>query len=218
MASGILQACGIRAVDAAAKPSHATNPLNEPLLLDIKKHSRFTDSLSSLGHGWSDEDTALQSDEFVPRMAGKDIASTIAVCLFVTGGLAASAYTMMEVPSVVVFLMGGVCIVNSPTVARKQLSIAKSEGIRTSVNKIRKKIEVLQDELDFLTQSTSELEAEANMLIRSEQDLRRIATEQGKVLPQIVDLVNENELILSKMKRNLRQTLVTAMAKVSINS
>jgi len=55
----------------------------------------------------------------------------------------------------------------------------------------------------------------SNRLIGLEQDLRRIATDQGKNVNELVDLVNENELVLDQMKLNLRQTFVAAMARVS---
>jgi len=55
----------------------------------------------------------------------------------------------------------------------------------------------------------------SNRLIGLEQDLRRIATDQGKNVNELVDLVNENELVLDQMKGNLRQTFVAAMARVS---
>jgi len=52
-------------------------------------------------------------------------------------------------------------------------------------------------------------------LIGLEQDLRKIATKQGKNVNELVDLVAENESILNKMKGNLKQTFVASMAKVS---
>ena len=54
----------------------------------------------------------------------------------------------------------------------------------------------------------------SNRLVGLEQDLQDIATKQGKNVNDLIDLVNENELILSQMKGNLRQTFVAAMAKV----
>ena len=54
----------------------------------------------------------------------------------------------------------------------------------------------------------------SNRLVGLEQDLQDIATKQGKNVNDLIDLVNENELILSQMKGNLRQMFVAAMAKV----
>mmetsp|Transcript_16203 Transcript_16203/g.29293 ORF Transcript_16203/g.29293 Transcript_16203/m.29293 type:complete len:155 (-) Transcript_16203:331-795(-) len=154
MAPGILNAHGKYAAGAAAA-THAASALSEPLLSN--KQSGLTDN------SWDDEDTSLQSENHVPGMSRKDIASTIAASLLATGGLAAAASAMIAVPSAAVFLMGGICAFNSPTVAHKQLSISKSEGVRASVNHIRKEIEVLKDQVDFLTQSADDLEEEADV-------------------------------------------------------
>lgn len=55
-------------------------------------------------------------------------------------------------------------------------------------------------------------------LVGLEQDLHDIAVRQGTNVNQIVDLVNENESLLSAMKSNLRQVFVTSMAKVVMRS
>mmetsp|Transcript_28557 Transcript_28557/g.52111 ORF Transcript_28557/g.52111 Transcript_28557/m.52111 type:complete len:144 (+) Transcript_28557:144-575(+) len=136
---GILRKGKYSAGAAAATAKHAaTSALSEPLLTN--KQSRRTDSLSSSDDSSSDDSSSdeeglTSSERFKPNnMSSKDVASTIAVCLFVTGGLAASVSAMIAVPSVMVILMGGICMVNSPTVASKQFSIAKSKGeIKTSV-------------------------------------------------------------------------------------
>ena len=49
-------------------------------------------------------------------------------------------------------------------------------------------------------------------------ELEEIAAEQGTNVNRIVELVNENERILAAMKTNLRQTVVTALAKIIMRS
>lgn len=109
-------------------------------------------------------------------------------------------------------------MVNSPTVASRQLSIAKSKGVRSSVNRIRKEVEILKHEVDFLLNSVDDLQAEADVLIGLEGDLNEIATTQGKNVDEIIELVNENEVVLDQMKGNLRQTFVAAVATVVIRT
>ena len=129
MASGILRKSKYTANVAAAQTRAAT-ALSEPLIPN--KGSGFTDSVSSVEHdsGEDEEEGTVYSKELLPKseLLGKDIVSTLAVSLLVTGGLAASAAAMISVPSAIIFMMGGICIVNSPTVAHKHLGIAKSEG------------------------------------------------------------------------------------------
>jgi len=190
--------------------------LGEPLILN--KQSRFTDSVSSLEGDYGEDDggTSFYSEELIVNIKANGIASVIAVSLLATGGLVASAYAVMVVQSVVVLLVGGICIINLPTVAYRQFCIAKGESVRASVNNIHREVDFLKDELDFLLHRVDDLQAEADMLIGLERKLRDIATTQGKSLKDLVDLVNENELLLSVMKRNLRQIFVVTMARVSI--
>ena len=127
MASGILRKSKYTANPAAAQTRPAT-AMSEPLIPN--KGSGFTDSVSSVEHdsGEDEEEGTVYSAELPPNVLGKDIVSTLAVSLLVTGGLAASAAAMISVPSAIIFMMGGICIINSPTVAHKHLGIAKSEG------------------------------------------------------------------------------------------
>ena len=86
------------------------------------------------------------------------------------------------------------------------------------MNSIRKDIDLLNNEIDFLTDSVDDLQAEADVLVGLENELRNIATTQGVNVTKIVELVNENEDILEQMKANMRQTFVTAMAKIIMRS
>ena len=49
-------------------------------------------------------------------------------------------------------------------------------------------------------------------------ELEEIAAEQGTNVNKIVELVNENEMILSAMKANLRQTVVASLTKIVMRS
>ena len=124
MASRILRT-GKYAANVAAAQTRAATALSEPLIPN--KRSGFTDTNTDSGED-EEEGISLDSGELPPKLLGKDIVSTLAVSLLVTGGLAASAAAMISVPSAIIFMMGGICIINSPTVAHKHLGIAKSEG------------------------------------------------------------------------------------------
>ena len=106
-------------------------------------------------------------------------------------------------------------------------------GVRTIINNIREEIGLLESEIDFLTDSVDDLQAEADVLVGLEGSLQDIAKAQGKNIEELVGLVNENEetlryvvsflyfaiclsrifilmiLFLSQMKSNLTQTFVT---------
>jgi hypothetical protein len=86
------------------------------------------------------------------------------------------------------------------------------------VNNIRKEVDTLRDEIDFLTGSMDDLQMEADMLVEIESELRSILVDQEYNVEQIVNLVKENEEILGKMRSNLRQTFVSSMAQILMRS
>mmetsp|Transcript_2574 Transcript_2574/g.5465 ORF Transcript_2574/g.5465 Transcript_2574/m.5465 type:complete len:395 (+) Transcript_2574:155-1339(+) len=202
--------------------SYAAAPvLDEPLLPN--KQSRHTNSLSSDDDSEIEEAASVHSARSAGRilpksMSRKDIISTVGVGLLATAGLAASLSAMVAFPSAAVILMGGICMVNSPILGQKHLRIAKSEGVRTSVNMIREEITFLKNEVNFLEQAVDDLQADAESLKSVEQSLQNIAAEQGTSVNHLVQLVNENESILNAMKANMKETFVASMAGIVLRS
>jgi len=203
------------------KPSkYAAAPLSEPLIRnDIDSTSSDDDEDSEIEEAaplaGSDPEPALPDTP----MSTKDVALTLTVALLVTGGLAASASALIAYPaSAAVILMGGVCIVNSPAVATKHLRIAKSEGVRSSVKKIRVEIGSLKTEIDLVARAVDDLQEEASTLQGVEKALQEITSQQGADASQFVTLVKENQSILDQMRANLKQTFVTAVANIVIQS
>lgn len=204
----------LKASKYAAAPA-----LTVPLIPD--KLSRRTDSLSS--DDFSDVDAEAPSANsgggiLNKSMTRKDIISTIGVGVLATAGMAASLSAIVAFPGAAVILMGGICAINSPTVAAKHLSISKSGGLRTAVSSIRGDIKFLKREVDFVEQAVNDLEIETNQLKSVEEKLQAIAWKQGTNVEELVELVNENESILKIMKANLKETFVAAMAAVVIRS
>mmetsp|Transcript_11389 Transcript_11389/g.24702 ORF Transcript_11389/g.24702 Transcript_11389/m.24702 type:complete len:401 (-) Transcript_11389:206-1408(-) len=204
------------------RPSkYATAVLNEPLLPN--KLSKRTDSLSSDDDSASAhlaEQSSTSSDDLaIPKsMFGSDIVSTVGVGVLSVAGLAASLSAMIAFPGAAVILMGGICMANSPVVAKKHINIAKGAGLRTSVNMIREEVEFLTNEVKFLQSTIDDLQAEADVLVGVESKLQLIAKKQGTNAEHLVSLVNENELLLSKMKNNLKETFVAGVLKIVIRS
>mmetsp|Transcript_19934 Transcript_19934/g.43336 ORF Transcript_19934/g.43336 Transcript_19934/m.43336 type:complete len:418 (-) Transcript_19934:174-1427(-) len=214
MASGIL------------KPSKysKTPVLTEPLL--PKKKSQTTDSInsddddSSSSSSGRESTISVKSDNriLVEEMSQSDKLSTVGAALMAVAGMAASVAAMVAVPGGAVIVMGLICLVNSPVVGSKQLTIVKSTGIRGSVNAIRDEIKFLKTEVDFVEKSVNDLEAEVNALRGVEESLAEIAQQQNTNVEQLVNIVNENQSILNEMKTNLKQTFVAAVASIVIQS
>lgn len=216
MASGVLKA-GKYATSAAGVPRSL---LVEPLLPNsASKRTTFTDDDSDASSlSWDDPEASARSLADGRRGLTSLTAKDAGAFLLVAGGLAASAAVMVAAPSALVLLMGGICAPNAMGVAYKQVQIAANKGVRDIVNGIRKDIELLKEDLDILSMTVDELQAEADVLRDVEEDLRGIADEQGMNVNRIVDLVNENEEILSKMKHNLKESFVAGLAKVIMRS
>lgn len=133
---------------------------------------------------------------------------TTAVAILITGGIITSSFAMMVAQNVTVFLMGGICIMNTVAVGFKHLSISKKDGIRALINLLRLEFESLETGVDDLTQSVDELKVEADKMKGLEENLKEIAKQQEMDVNNIVTLVNENEEIVTEMKTNLKQTFV----------
>lgn len=88
--------------------------------------------------------------------SGKDIFTSVLISLVAATGVAASVGAMVAIPEVVVFVMGGLCIANAPMVAHSQIAIAKSVGVRDSVTYLRREIDLLNGEIDFMSKTLGE--------------------------------------------------------------
>ena len=108
-----------------AASAHLTaSALAQPLIAG--KISR-TESWSS-GDSSDDESDDPGGRTLGPRFFGKDLVRNVGSVLLAAGGLAASTAAMVTMPGAVVFLMGGICAINSPLVAVKQVHLAKHAG------------------------------------------------------------------------------------------
>jgi len=199
----------------AVKAHFAADALSKPLLPDRKSR---TDSWSSCDSSDDSDDSGDEGEKILgPRFFGKDVVQNLGAVLLATGGLAAATVAMVTapvtMPGIAVFLMGGICAINSPLMAAKQVSLSKHGGVRDTIKDIRKKREVLEESIDFLTKSVDELQEETNALKKIEQDLNVIAVKSRIGVEAILNLVNENEDVLNEMKSNMRKNFVQAMIK-----
>ena len=108
----------------AAKAHFAARALSNPLLSDKKSR---TDSWSSCDS--SDDDSGDEGERTLgSRFFGKEVVRNLGTVLLATGGLVAAAAAMVTMPGAAVFLMGGICAINSPLMAAKQVSLSKHGG------------------------------------------------------------------------------------------
>lgn len=79
--------------------------------------------------------------------------------------------------------------------------------LREDANHLEMEVDTLTEEIDFL-------QPEAERATVVEAELRSIAAEQHGNVDKLVDLVKENEIILSQMRDNLRQRIVQDIIKI----
>jgi len=87
-------------------------------------------------------------------------------------------------------------------------------GLRRLNNMLREDANHLEMEVDTLTEEIDFLQPEAERATVVEAELRSIAAEQHGNVDKLVDLVKENEIILSQMRDNLRQRIVQDIIKI----
>lgn len=147
-----------------------------------------------------------------------EILKSAAVFLGLGVGAVASAGAMVLAPQVFVFVMGGLCIANVPYAAFKESRIGKLPSLRSMNNKLREDANKLEDEVDVLSEEIDALEPEADRAAAVEEELREIANQQQVNVDKLVELVKENEIILQKMRDNLRQRIVQDIITIVVKS
>lgn len=110
---------------------------------------------------------------------------------------------MVSVSSIAVYVAGGICILNAPTLAHRTHQLSKGKGVRRSMNNLRTEINILGMENNFLSQSVNTLQSELGTLQMLEDELSCIAKKQGRNVEELIALVTENESVLRKMKVRL---------------
>ena len=140
-----------------------------------------------------------------------------AVLFLLAAGVATSALAMIEVHQIVVYVAGALSIVNAPIVAVAQYKIAKKAGLRAASNSLRHQAELLKEERRILNDVIHDFSQEIDSLAGIEDDLNEICNKQGYKCDTIVALVKENEDILTKMRRSLRETAMTDITRIVLS-
>lgn len=73
-------------------------------------------------------------------------------------------------------------------------------GIRARTNELRDAVELLKEEEQILSAAITDLQEEVDCLCDIQKELQEMVSEQGYNTDQAVSLVNENELVLKKMR------------------
>lgn len=178
----------------------------------------LSDDESSTGSADSDADSNASSTVSVVKQSPMQKLKSLVVYVGLGGGVAASAAAMVLAPMVMIFVMGGVCIANVPYAVFKERQMGKIPSLRSMNNKMREDANNLADAVDDLSGEIDLLEPEADRAAAVEEELRGIADKQQVNVDKLVELVKENEIILAKMRDNLRQRIVQDIITIVVKS
>lgn len=172
----------------------------------------------------SDEDSVYSdaSKESVASIKAKQTAmqmiKTAVAYLALTVGAVASVGAMVIAPATAVFIMGGVCVAHAPYAAYKEYNIIKLPSLRSLNNKLREDANQLEEDVAILSEEIDSLQPEASRAVEAEEQLRDIGGQQHINVDKFVDLVKENDSILTQMRDNLRQRIVQDIFKIVMSS
>lgn len=178
----------------------------------------LSDDESSRSSADSDADSSASSKVETVKQTPMQKLKSLVVYIGLGAGVAASAGAMILSPAIVMFVMGGICIANVPYSVIKERQMGKIPSLRSMNNKLREDANNLGEEVDVLSGEIDILEPEADRAAAVEEELRSIADKQEVNVNKLVELVKENEMILSKMRDNLRQRIVQDIITIVVKS
>jgi len=147
-----------------------------------------------------------------------DKLKSLAVYVGLGLGVVACAGAMVISPAIPIYVMGGLTLANIPYAALKERSIGKMPALRSMNNKLREEANQLEENVDQLSEEIDALEPEADRGAAVEEELRAIASKQKVNVDTLIELVKENEVVLQKMRENLRQRVVQDIIGIVIKS
>jgi len=161
----------------------------------------------------SDEDSDFDSSASVKvetvKRTPMQVLKSLVVYIVLGAGIAASVAAMVYAPTIITYIMSGVCIANVPYSIIKERKLSKLPTLRSMNNKLREEANTLAGEVELLTEEIDALKPEADRAASVEEELKDIAEKQSFNVNILVELVKENESILAQMRvRVLRRIVV----------
>lgn len=167
----------------------------------------------------NDDDDSEASSKFeTAKKSPMQKLKELLVYVGLAAGAAGSVGAMVLYPATILFVSGGICVANIPYAAIKERQIGKIPSLRAMNNKLREDANNLTEEVDILSEEIDILEPEADRAAAVEEQLRDVCDRQEVNVNKLVDLVKENEVILQKMRDNLRQRIVQDIITIVVKS
>ena len=108
-----------------------------------------------------DKDSTAGGDAAAAKLTAEQIAKSLVMMLVAAAGAAASIISFIQVPEVIVYIMGSICIAHFPVVTYKERKLLRLPGKRKAVEQLEEAAEQLRAEGDCLEDEVEYLLAQA---------------------------------------------------------
>lgn len=176
------------------------------------------DNAASLGAGAVDLNDHNETNKFAKQRRKTNI-FTVIVGGMVLGSIVFQGLVIGLFTNELVVIISGVAgLIVAGTTAVKQVMMQYIDTQREAHNKIRVEINKFTEENNKLTHNVDDLEDEVMRLNNFENNIKKLAEEQGSTAQELVDLVKENRITLREQKKltklHLQEQLLTTVLKV----
>lgn len=171
-------------------------------------------------HTSSPGSAAVVDNDFdtTKRPTNAQMLKSVGALLVSAGGALASIASFILVPHIIVYVAGGICLMNFPIVAYKEKKILFLPSRRKEVNRLEGTANMLKSEGDILEEEIEYLLGHISRFGGVEQELQSFAREQGCTIEGLVNLVRANDATMDSMRENLRQKIVQDVIGITINN
>lgn len=169
----------------------------------------------------SDEQREYGSTDIVSikPTVGQVFKSLVAILVAVGGAAASiSSFILVPTPAIMVYVAGGICLMNLPIVIYKERKILFLPSRQKEVDQLQASVKQLESECDILEDEIEYLLGHASHFTDIEQELLELANAQGYNIDELMDLIRLNEETMDLLRENLRQKVIEDMIGIVIRS
>lgn len=143
--------------------------------------------------------------------------SVVAFMVSVLGATASVAAFILK-PDMLVYIAGGVCLMNFPIVTYKEKKLMFLPSRKRTVEQLKGTSRLLKSEASILEEEIEYLLGHVSRFGEVEQELKAIARSQGSSSEELLELVRANEETMDLMRENLRQKVIQDVIEITIRS
>lgn len=166
----------------------------------------------------SDDQGSMDSNAKAAKPTGTQIMKSVMALLVSAAGAAASVWSVMFVPVIIVYVAGGLCMMNFPIVTYKEMKILLLPSRRKAVDELEHTMDILKSEAEILEEEIEFLLGHMSHFGEVEEELKELALSQGYKIEELVDLMRVNEETMDLLRENLRQKVIQDVVGIILRS